>query len=848
MAWMRMMGVDSVAYHRATVMDRADDHPGAALSYYTERGETPLVWGGGSSIRLDLRGSVTAEQYEAIFGPGGARDPATGQRLASTKRPGLELVVSAHKSVAELGVIGRVDDMHRILDAETAGTIHYLDQLTRNHGGRRGRAATRTPTTGMLYAVTRHATSRAGDPNPHDHVLIANVVEMLDERGGFKAADTALWREHLHAATAFGRMQSARVAVELGYGIVADSGRSGRLGHWAIAGIPDEAMAIHSKRSQQIADAVGGPDSGSYRERAIAARSTRTAKRHEPVENLVSRWQGELLDNGVQPSEIREAMRAGRFRRIVRDLDDPALDQLAGQLLEREGRLAAEKVFTLRDVVVAAAPHLFGLEVSMLDRLADKILDHPNAIELESAARTGEAVFAPRCVIDTEREIAARALDRHRIGTAPALTAKAIDYALARTEFDIEHDLTESQRRTVVGVCSSGRGLDVVIGVAGAGKTTALQAVRHAYQADGHQIFAAATSGQAARTVGHDAGIESYTVASLLARLERGTVTLDHRSVFVLDEAGMTDDHDIAALLTWTTTRGAKVVLVGDDRQLSAVGPGGGLRALAERFGGNVWELNENIRQPDISERQALAELRSGDLETAVDWFARNDRIVTAPDRYELYGAVVDRWLADLDHGRDTVMLAWKRNTVDALNQLARTAYGDRGWLTGPEVTGRGGNRYRAGDRIVTLAPIDSQIPTSSTGTIRRIDPEAGEFQVAFDHGRAFTLHHTYLSSEWLAHGYAVTVHRAQGATVDTAHTIEDGGGRELAYVGLSRARHRSTLYLEADSLDQAIEDLTGSWTIERRQQWVTDALEPARDRRPRPARDAIEPPGLDLF
>jgi conjugative relaxase-like TrwC/TraI family protein len=846
MAWMRMMGVDSVAYHRATVTDRSDDHPGAALGYYTARGETPLAWGGSGSTRLGLRGAVTAEQYEAIFGPGGARDPATGQRMASTKRPGLELVVAAHKSVAELGVIGRVGDMHRILDAETAGTIDYLDQVTRDLGGRRGRAATRTPTTGMLYAVTRHATSRAGDPNPHDHVLIANVVEMLDERGGFKAADTALWREHLHAATAYGRIQSAQVAVELGYGIVADSGRSGRLGHWAIAGIPDEAMAIHSKRSQQIDDAISGPDGGSYRARAIAARTTRTAKRHEPVENLVTRWHDELLEIGLHPNKIQERVTAGRDCRIIRNLDDDVLDRLAGQLLERDGRLAAEKVFTRRDVIVAAAPHLFGHDVSALDRLVDKVLDHPNAIELESSARTGEAVFAPRCVIDTEREIAARALDRHRLGTAPALTVKALDYALARTEFEIEHDLTESQRRTVVGVCSSGRSLDVVIGVAGAGKTTALRAVRHAYEADGLRTIAAATSGQAARTVGHDADIDSYTVASLLARLERGTVTLDQRTVVVLDEAGMTDDHDIAALLAWTATRGSKVVLVGDDRQLSAVGPGGGLRALADRFGGNVWELNENIRQPDIRERQALAELRAGDIPTAIDWFARNDRIVTAPDRHELYGAVVDAWLADIDQGRDTVMLAWKRNTVDALNQLARTAYADRGWLTGPEVIAGGGNRYREGERIVTLAPIDSQIPTSSTGTIRQIDPDTGAFQVAFDHGRTFTLHPTYLSSKWLDHGYAVTVHRTQGATVDIAHTVEDGGGRELAYVGLSRARHRSTLYIEADDLDQAIEDLTGTWAIERRQRWVTDSQTPERDH-PVQARDAFEPPGLGL-
>lgn len=291
---MRMMGVDSVEYHRQTVLDRGDDHPGAAIAYYAERGESPLMWGGGTAARLGLAGHVTDEDYVHIFGPGGARHRVTGDRLVSTKRPGLEIVVSAHKSVAELGVIGRAENMHRILDAERDGTLDYLEQVTRERGGRRGRGATPTPTTGLLYAVTRHATSRAGDPCLHDHVLIANVVEMLDDRGGWKAADTALWREHLHAATAYGRLRAARVAVELGYGIVADDGPSGRLGHWAIAGIPDEVMATHSKRSGEIDDAAGLAGESTYRQRAIAARRTRSAKRHEQVTDLMARWQAEI--------------------------------------------------------------------------------------------------------------------------------------------------------------------------------------------------------------------------------------------------------------------------------------------------------------------------------------------------------------------------------------------------------------------------------------------------------------------------------------------------------------------------------------------------------------------------
>lgn len=187
MAWFRAMGADEVAYHEATVVGRADDHEGAAVAYYGSRGETPLRWGGAGSARLGLSGEVTPAAYEAAFGPGGFRVPSTGTRLVETRRPGFELVVSAHKSVAVLGVIGPAEQMHSILDLETAATMDWLDHWFQERGGRRGRTQTRAATGGLTYAVSRHATSRAGDPSPHDHVLVANVVEMLDDRGGFKA-------------------------------------------------------------------------------------------------------------------------------------------------------------------------------------------------------------------------------------------------------------------------------------------------------------------------------------------------------------------------------------------------------------------------------------------------------------------------------------------------------------------------------------------------------------------------------------------------------------------------------------------------------------------------------------
>src|SRR4051794_28420120 len=99
---MRMMGADSVEYHRATVLGRADDHPGQALAYYASRGETPLEWRGSGTARLGLLGAVTDEEYEALYGPGGARHLVTGERMTATRRPGMELVIAASKSVAEL--------------------------------------------------------------------------------------------------------------------------------------------------------------------------------------------------------------------------------------------------------------------------------------------------------------------------------------------------------------------------------------------------------------------------------------------------------------------------------------------------------------------------------------------------------------------------------------------------------------------------------------------------------------------------------------------------------------------------------------------------------------------------
>jgi conjugative relaxase-like TrwC/TraI family protein len=825
MAWMRMMGAESVAYHRATILERGDDYPGQALAYYASRGETPLVWGGSGAERLGLAGAVSGDAYEAVYGPGGAKHPATGERLVTARRPGMELVISSHKSVAELGVIGRAEDMHAIMDAERDATLAYLDGVTKTVGGRRGRASLTTPTGGLVYAHTRHATSRAGDPCPHDHVLLANVVEMLDERGGWKAANTSLWREHLHAATMTGRMAAARRVVELGYGIDADPGPSGRLGHWRIAGIPDDILALHSKRAAEITAAVEARGEDTYQARGVAARTTRSAKHHHAEGELVARWQAELAATGWPSDRVLASVEAASGHRIAGPQSLEEARRVLTKVLD-DGELASRKVFSRRHLIVQLAPHLYGWEPRILPVLADRLVADPAVIPLVGTTNPLEPVYALASVLAREGAIAeglARQLDRTDV---PTCEPPVVAVAVRKVEAEIGGQLSVEQRQAVESICTSGRGAELVVGVAGAGKTTMLAAVAAAMEAAGCEVIGTATSGQAARTLGSGANLgESRTLASLSWRLEHHQVRLGERSVVILDEAGMTDDTDLLRLLAHVETAGAKLIMVGDHRQLGAVGPGGALGALVARHPDAVHTLAENRRQNDPGEREILAELRDGHAARAVDWYAERGRIRAVPDRQEALQATVDAWAADVAAGKDVGLYAWRRANVAELNTAARAWMDQSGRLTGPEIICPGGAAYRAGDQVMALAPDhDNGLVTSQRGVVETVDPAGAAVVVRVDDGRLVRLSGEQTGADRLGYSYATTVHRAQGSTMDAAHLFADGGGRELAYVAMSRARTSTTAWAVADDVAEAVEDLTRDWSTSRTPTWALDA------------------------
>jgi len=221
-------------------------------------------------------------------------------------------------------------------------------------------------------------------------------------------------------------------------------------------------------------------------------------------------------------------------------------------------------------------------------------------------------------VLATEAAVEAVA-DRltERTGRA-AVAPTSVAAAIAAKERSLGRSLTEGQRQAAVAITTSGRGLDLVVGVAGSGKTTALDLARAAFEAEGYRVVGTAISGQAARALHDEAGIDSRTIASLVWRLEHGTLGLDERTALRVDEAGMADDQALLKLLAAVDVARAKAVVTAITGSSAPSTPAADSKH-SNRHGPAVHMLDENVRQRLPGERRALEQLRAGTVAEAVD-------------------------------------------------------------------------------------------------------------------------------------------------------------------------------------------------------------------------------------
>ena len=340
-----------------------------------------------------------------------------------------------------------------------------------------------------MYAVTRHGTSREGDPHAHDHVLVANVCEMRDTTGGYKALNSAQLRDRDEAATMVGRLHSAAKAIELGYAIEPDRGRSGRARDWRIAGIPAEVCQIFSKRADQIADYLEEMGYTSYRARNVAARRNRPIKRGTGTDQLMPRWIAELDTHGWTLERLAASLDRARrqCRGLAPPLTDTEIDRLAAELLDPEGEfLARWKVFDRPRLVAEIAPRLYGHAPAELDRVIDRVLASELVVPLIGIAGASDRPYTATAVLATEHTIT-YALERFTRRRAPVVAHDVVGQAMGARQAQFGRELSAGQRRAVERICSAGRAIDVVVGVAGSGKTTALDVAARALEIAGYR-------------------------------------------------------------------------------------------------------------------------------------------------------------------------------------------------------------------------------------------------------------------------------------------------------------------------------------------------------------------------
>jgi len=385
-----------------------------------------------------------------------------------------------------------------------------------------------------------------------------------------------------------------------------------------------------------------------------------------------------------------------------------------------------------------------------------------------------------------------------------ALALEAADQKLA------EHGgLTHDQRQAVDHVLADD-GLSLVVGIAGAGKSTMMAAARVAWEADGYEVIGAAPSAKAARAL-NDSGIEASTMHALQRRLAKDEQSFTDRTVLVVDEAGMADVRTTQALVDEVERAGAKLVLIGDPEQLQPVGPGAPYRQAVAEYG--AARLDTVVRQRESWMREATGHLEQGRAEVALDAYRDHGMVIADQDRGVLIEALVDDWAAALDQGKSALLIARTNDEVAELNAAARERLRERGDLVGPEVTLTIARRasslevdqdalalddkaFAVGDRLVfrrNAELSDPTVPGSSQvvangllGTVSEISEERvcvetdDRREVAWD-PKAY---------RQFDHGCAVTVHGAQGTTVDRAQVLLSGRvDTNQTYVALTRHR-----------------------------------------------------------
>ena len=786
---------------------------------------------------------------------------------------GFDLVFTPPKSVSIAWGLGDEQLRRGIESAHERAIQDVIRHLEKNIVmTRRGRNGVRQIETssGVIGTKFRHWDSRAGDPNLHDHVVIANRVQGVD--GQWSSIDgRMIYAYGVEASELYNSLVQQYVIELTGLQFEARS-LNGKKPVHEIVGIDDEMVRAFSSRRGEISAALEQVTAKFVEEHGYAPSekqliqlaqqatlATRPAKEGvHSLEELHAEWvvQAHVLREQGVDLPVEGAL-AEKLKKASAEYEQNILQAKRQQAYESPVQEHAAAIVarleesrsTWRRTHVNAEVLRYGRDLGLNEKqdaaLLSSIREHLNAEMLPLHAQSQR--LTPREfmradgtsqhqkinyeLFTSERVLAAESaiLDAatQQVIPASSLDVFEMEAEKRRAELALQgYALPEGQERMAREFATSDKLLVVGIGAAGAGKTSSTRLAVNAIEASGGRVVGMAPTAAAAAVMREEMGIEADTVDKILSDWKNGApVSLRAGDVLLVDEAGMVSTPKFQQILQLAQERGALVRALGDYRQLSAVGSGGALRLVDREVGAT--HLDELFRFKNPDEAAATLALREPPLvgdDQPFAWYRENGRVV-AGESDVMVEQVFTAWRDDTTAGKQSIMIASTNETVGKLNDLAQAHAMERGHVHPEHGSVRLHNEARAhvGDVIVTrqnarCLTVNSGQDFVKNGDLWRVSQvhDNGAMTVQhLEHGGKVTLPAAY-AAQSVELGYAATIHRAQGATVDTAHALVDSStDRAGAYVALTRGRESNTLYVslgDGQKRDEVLEQIASAY------------------------------------
>jgi conjugative relaxase-like TrwC/TraI family protein len=808
-----MVGVTKIqrgnaGYWLAAVAEGGED-------YYNKPGEAPGEWIGELAADLGLSGQVEAEAYSAILE---GTDPTSGKQLVARpdtrfrERPdgtqkrvepvlGYDVRFSAPKSVSILYALGDEATRARVLgvvnEAVRQGLAHLEHEACFVQRGKGGQRIERGE--GFVGMAFRHRMSRSGDPALHVHVVVSNLTRASSDGKWLSLASpegrNPLWFHGKSAGVVF--QAALRAGFVREFGIDFDAVKNG---YADIAGFERDVIDALSTRSKEIAGWLEQHGLDSPEAAQVAAYRTRDKKDYGVDEDSRrEEWIATAEPFGVTPESVGELVASGRPR-APRQVSEADLGRALAHLE------ATKSHFDRRALLWGLCDQLpEGADLTELVAAVDALLasDRIICVHRSSDPLVTNTYTTPR-IKKLEDRLIEGALSGANAGAATA------DLALVARVLDQHPYLGDDQRAMIVRLTTGGERIAPVAALPGTGKTTALGAAREIWEAVGFPVIGCATARTASAEL-RDAGIVNATsIRALLRRADelraQGITPLAQGTVIVMDEATMTATPDFDELRILVVECNGKLVPVGDERQIGAIGPGGVFANLTRSV--EPARLTTIRRQGRPEDRQLVQLVHEGRGSEALDLLRTQDRIIVGDDLPATLDGMLTDWHRDYASGADVAMIARRNRDVDYLNDQARELRRAEGQLGSAEVI-VGECAFAAGDRVQTRINREG-VANRERWDVIGVNP--GERSIALRRvggdERVVQLDSAYLdrlrlddNGPALEYAYALTKFGAQGKTLDRAYPLLDGGSSlEQELVALSRGREVAYVYAVASS------------------------------------------------